>query len=89
MTQAIHKFPISMTSDRRIMMPYGAKVTAVGLDGSGEPCVWALVDPNAVPTIERKFGIYGTGGQVPDFCEFVGTFFTLPYVWHVFEEKMP
>lgn len=84
--QTIHKFPISMTEDVRVLMPEGATVTAVGLDGKGTPCVWALVDPAKPAGQMRKFGVYGTGGQVPDFWEFRGTFFTLPFVWHVFEE---
>lgn len=85
--QTVYKYPISMTADVRVMMPEGAKVVAVDVDGNGEPCVWALVNPDAPATVERKFGVYGTGGRVPDFCEYVGTFFALPYVWHVFEEK--
>lgn len=86
MTQAVHKYPISITADVTVMMPEGAIVTAVGLDGSGRPCVWALVDPSKPAGEARKFGVYGTGGQVPDFWEFRGTFFTMPFVWHVFED---
>lgn len=85
--KSVYKYQIDMTSDVRVKMPEGATVVAVGLDGHREPCVWALVDPDAPAIVERKFGVYGTGGRVPDFCEYVGTFFTLPFVWHVFEEK--
>jgi hypothetical protein len=85
--QTVYKYPISMQADVRVMMPEDATVIAVGIDGTGSPCVWALVDPDAPATVERKFGVYGTGGRIPDFWEFRGTFFTLPYVWHVFEEK--
>ena len=85
--KTVYKYQISMTADVRVMMPEGATVVAVNLDHSREPCVWAVVDPSAPATVERKFGVYGTGGQVPDFWEYVGTFFALPWVWHVFEEK--
>jgi hypothetical protein len=88
-TQTVYKYPISFQEDRRVGMPEGAVVVAVGLDGNGEPCVWALVDPDKpVVAPMRKFGIYGTGGRVPDFWEYRGTFFQLPFVWHVFEEKL-
>lgn len=86
MTQTVHKYPIAMNSDLMVMMPEGAVVTAVGMDGTSTPCVWALVDPGKPAGQARKFGVFGTGGQVPEFWEFRGTFFTLPFVWHVFEE---
>jgi hypothetical protein len=84
--QTVFKYPISMTSDVRLNMPEDAKIVQVGLDNTETPCVWALVDPDAMPTVKRKFGIYGTGGRVPDNCAFVDTFFQMPFVWHVFEE---
>lgn len=87
--QTVYKYRISMTADIRVMMPKGATVVAVGLDGDREACVWALVEPDAPATVERKFGVYGTGGRVPDLWNYCGTFFTLPYVWHVFEDTRP
>jgi hypothetical protein len=88
MVQTVYKYPLSMNCDERVKMPEGARIVQVGFDGDRTPCVWALVDPRKLPTVERHFGVYGTGGHVPDYWEYVGTFFDLPFVWHIFEEKL-
>jgi len=86
-TQSIYKYPISAQMDLTIQMPVDARVVHVGRDHSQQPCLWVLLTPGPA-TQSRKFGIYGTGGQVPDHWEYVGTYADLPYVWHVFEEKI-
>lgn len=87
--QAIYKYPIGMGQGVQIAMPAVADIKAVGIDGDGVPCIWALVDPDAAPSQRRTFGIYGTGDTVSGHYVWIGTFFTLPYVWHVFEETRP
>lgn len=88
MTQVVYKFPIAFEYDVRVMMPEEALVTAVNVDANNIPCVWALVDPDKPRIVERKFSVHPTGGRVPDFWEHRGTFFDMPFVWHVFEEKL-
>ncbi len=84
-SQTIYKYPISLSSDVRVKIPLAALIVQVGLDGEGVPCVWALCNPDEIIKQERQFGIYGTGGRVPLFWTYVGTFHDLPAVWHVFE----
>lgn len=89
--QTVFKFPLSYRQDVRLSLPEEARVVQVGLDGAGDPCLWVLLDP-ALPTDggpDLSYGIYGTGGQVPDHKEYVGTFFSLPFVWHIFRDKAP
>jgi hypothetical protein len=86
--KTVYKYQLSFREDVTLLMPKSAVIVAVGCDGIGQPCVWAEVDFNRLhETQQRKFGVYGTGGHVPDFWEYRGTFFAMPYVWHVFEEK--
>lgn len=86
--QSVYKYPISFQRDVRVMMPEGARLVKAGLDSDEVPCIWALVDASVPPRVERKFGIYGTGGTVPGRCIYVDTFFSMPFVWHVFEEPV-
>lgn len=89
-SQSIHKFAISMGHDARVKMPLGATVVRVGTEPSStEPGVWALVDPDALETEERKFGVYGTYGRVPNWWTYRGSFQGQDgQVWHVFEENL-
>lgn len=85
--QTVWKAVIKHTEDARIKLPLGAKLVHVGLDSNEDPCVWYQCDPQQVIKEERQFGIYGTGGMVPDCWEYVGTFMEETFVWHVFENK--
>jgi hypothetical protein len=84
--QSVYKYPISATAETRMLMPESAAVVAVGLDMNGDPCVWVLVDPELPKIEERVFSIRSTGSRVPATSKFCGTFFEMPFVWHVFEE---
>lgn len=71
-----------------IAMPIGADILALQVQ-YGEPCIWALVDPNA-PTEQRIFKVFGTGHEVPvdsESLNYIGTFQLLEgqFVGHVFE----
>lgn len=81
-----------------IEMPIGAQALTVSAD-TGEPCLWALVDPQRTKQT-RRFLVLGTGHGGPeglDVKRYVGTFFVsggvegammgLPavLVFHVFE----
>lgn len=70
----IFKYPVEITDDSKIMMPRGADVLSVQMQGE-VPCVWTLVD-DAAPMVKRKFKLRGTGHPAEDlFADmFVGTF---------------
>ncbi len=68
-------------------MPAGAVVLHVGIQHR-ILTLWALVDPDAAPSI-RRFAVVGTGRPAPEDHEgrHVGTVIEGLFVWHVFEES--
>ena len=87
--QAIWKFQID---DGVAEMPEGAHVLSVGVQ-DGKIMAWALVDTDA-PKEGRLFRIYGTGMLLGPLStarayesRFLGTVFSGPFVWHVFEAE--
>lgn len=91
MSKRIFKYSLPYGSVQNVMsdMPAGAKVLHVGIPpGSNKPQVWALVDPDQ-PLQASRLIFFGTGQPLPpdiDQYKFVGTFFDVPFVWHVFEK---
>lgn len=80
----IFKYPVQVTDEFTLMMPYSAKPLSVQTQG-GRPCLWALVDDDA-PTVSRTFCVVGTGNPFPENAHtFVGTWQDGPFVWHLFE----
>ena len=84
----IHSGMYLMDGNLIVEMPYGAKILTMQLQ-CGEPCVWALVDPEEERIQKRAFRIFGTGWDIPESpaMEYVGTYQELggALVWHVFE----
>ncbi len=58
----VYKYPLRIDDETEVMMPMGAQVLAVQ-EQQGCPCIWALVDPNAIST-RRRFRIAGTGHDI-------------------------
>lgn len=87
MTRAIWKFPFQVDDIIRIDMPYGAVVRAVQQQGD-QSCIWAEVVPEKEPE-PRYFRVFGTGHDMPrekDYSyEYVGTWQSGPFVWHLYE----
>lgn len=84
--QVIYKYPVPPAPSKFILMlPKGAEILCVQMQ-SGEPQIWALVDPGAEEE-ERKFVTLGTGRQYKKLSksQYIGTFQTPFFVWHVFE----
>jgi hypothetical protein len=69
-------------------MPAGARILHVGIPpGSNKPQVWALVDPDK-PMLPSQLVFFDTGQPLPEAIDeyrYVGTFYDVPFVWHVFE----
>jgi hypothetical protein len=88
MSKTIFKYPINITDYQVLRMPAEAEVNHVGLDPTGRPCVWAIVDENS-PARNVGISIRGTGHAIPDDGIFIGTFLKGSHVWHVFIIPIP
>ena len=80
----IYKYPIDLPVTP-LHIPVDAVVLHVGLDPSGESCVWVNQDINS-PNVYRDFYILGTGQSIPDGLKYVGTYKEGAFVWHVWED---
>ena len=83
----IWKYELPIEDVATKVMPAGAEILHVGLDPSGQPCVWALVQENE--KMERSnFHIVGTGNPMSDeitHAMHLGSIVQGPSVWHVFD----
>lgn len=81
----IYKYPISVDDEISIKIPKGAVILTVQIQ-KGEPCIWALVDPDKEET-ERHFYLYGTGMTVTHAEVYIGSFQMLngSLIFHLFE----
>jgi hypothetical protein len=79
----VWKFPLAIPKTR-VTMPIDSKIVAVGLDPSGELCLWAEVYPEWIQR-GRDFVVVGTGHPVPDTGTYRGYAVMGPFVWHVYE----
>lgn len=84
MSNVIFKFKLKMEDEQKIMMPKGAKILSVQVQGES-PCIWALVNPD-IEQEERSVAIIGTGN--PFWCHdytFIDTFqLRGAFVFHTF-----
>lgn len=89
--KTIWKYHVPVTDEFEIGMPFGAYILDVQVQ-SFKPCMWAVVDPAQI-LVTRKFKIFGTGNlfDLGFECtwEYIGTFQTPPFVWHLFEDFGP
>ena len=60
--RVIYKYPLTLETRQSIHMPMGAKLLSVQAQFNC-PCLWALVDPEAVTIIETIY-VFGTGHQI-------------------------
>lgn len=83
--KTIYKYPLQTVDDQDIEMPIGAKILTVKMQ-HGQPCLWALVDPN-VEYEKRRILVRGTGHKADDVGEYICTFLIQggTLVCHVFE----
>lgn len=85
----VWKWPLQITDRQALMMPAGAVVLTVQMQGH-QPQLWALVDETQdTPKQPRAFAIYGTGNPMPnDPGRYIATFQTHggDLVWHAFEQ---
>lgn len=90
--RAIWKFPLVVTDEQTVNLPKGAQALAVQVQ-HGQPCLWALVDPDA-PIAAVGIRMHGTGHTIPDDLEgysYIGTFQMMggALVFHTFRRDSP
>ena len=84
MRRRIFKYPLEkLDTDQRVDMPQGAKVRHTGMQ-NGRITIWADVNADQAPET-RRFIVRGTGHDIREGAEFVGTVMDGPFVWHLFE----
>jgi hypothetical protein len=69
-------------------MPVAAEILHADMQ-HGTVYVWALVDPDAPSTVDRRLGYFGTGHkEIPLTARHIGTCINRDFnlVWHVFED---
>lgn len=91
MPRTVFKYRIDSALDDPVFMPRDAVEVLVGHQGR-HVFVWA---EHWLPEEEgeekrmekRRYGVYGTGHEIPDEATHVGSFLTQPdgaFVWHVY-----
>lgn len=84
--RTIFKFPLgSLLQGLPLTIPTVGKVTHVGKDPNGAPCIWAEHEEGAPLTTE--VWIFGTGHSIPPGWSHAGTFIDGPFVWHVYTKE--
>ena len=86
---AVYKYPLAEfpapTTD--IHAPRGTRWLRVGRDGTGQLCVWALVD-NREFDYKWTLATYATGEEMPekyeDDCSYVGSYEIPGAFWMIF-----
>jgi hypothetical protein len=93
--RSVWKFAIEVSDEFQLIMPKGAKPLYVGVQRVSEenarydqPCLWALVDPDAEAE-KRTFFVHGTGHPVRPGLEYVGSFMLWDgeFVGHLFQPR--
>lgn len=71
-----------------IEMPAGAKIVHVDTKDGRDINVWAMVNTSGVEEVKRKFLLLGTGVEIRDGLDFIGSVVLEGggFVWHVFEQ---
>lgn len=88
--RTIWKYVLELTEVRQTYeIPAGSVVRHVGQDTqSRNPTIWVEVPDTTAITMSRGFLIRGTGHDVPRDCDYVGSMYDAPFIWHIFEIKL-
>ena len=79
-----HLISSSTSQQVDVLMREDAVIRAVGVQ-DGQVYAWAETPGGDPLTITRRFRVIGTGWDVPDPGVYLGTVFSAPFVWHVYE----
>lgn len=83
--QVIWKYPIKEWN-ASLRLPAGAVFVHFGFQDKIATLWFLISETNA--EVVRKFGIFGTGHEIPNDCTWLATSTDhAPFVWHLFEAK--
>ena len=80
----IYKYPLDLADQQTISMPEGAEMLSVGLQRD-RIVLWAMVNLE-MANRDYIFRIVGTGNDVPENLQYLGTVQQSTYAWHIFLE---
>ena len=86
--KTIYKYPLDIGTSRFDAPPLFTPLY-VGLDPSGQVCLWAEVENNDDPWCQLTVTMVGTGNVVNPEMKYVGTFIRGSFVWHVYYAHGP
>jgi len=78
----IYKYVVGLGFPVTHDLPAGCKVIHGEMQGA-EACIWVLFDDSIKEKVASEFMVFGTGHEIPDEFEYLGTFQQPPFVWHV------
>jgi hypothetical protein len=83
----IWKYELSITDRQNIQLPVGAQILSVQMQ-NGNCCMWVMCNSEA-PLETRRFAMYGTGHELPQFPgKYITTFQFDILVFHLFESPI-
>ena len=88
-TKIIYKHALAYSKVTEVVLPVGASIVHVGIDGDARPCIWSMqvITDRDLDFVIRKFEIVTTGEEFPAYLEHHGTIIDHGLVWHVMEHN--
>ena len=82
----IYKYPLELVAHPQLVhIPGDATIVHFAMQGD-IPTIWAIVDPHSSAREARNFVIRGTGHNLHEELQYIGTTQHGLLVWHLFEE---
>lgn len=86
--KTIYKYQVTPTDPRlEIELPGSAKVVFVGSQLVGVVNFWVELTISHRTKHKRIFVLHGTGHDIPDNHDYIGSVLDSPFVWHLYEEN--
>ena len=79
----VYKYPIIVDEYFSLELPIGAKILTVDAQDNC-PYLWVLVNPENISET-RRFRFAGTGHNIIEDGDYIGTVQIRGFVWHIFE----
>lgn len=83
MTKTVNKHPIPISNHKfSLMLQTGFKFLRAGVQNENA-FMWLEVFPD-MPKQQIDFATYGTGQEIPDQAQYLGTYWIGPFVFHLY-----
>jgi hypothetical protein len=85
--KTIYKYPVDLKNESsKVELPLGAKFLTIALQ-HGTVQMWFEVYDQQ-PKIEQEFRVVGTGWEIPEGWEYLGTCLNIgqSFVWHLYRK---